>query len=268
MMGQGRAFVGTSGWSYPHWAKGVFYPARLRSSQWLSYYSRHFCTVEVNSSFYRLPSRRVFEEWRGQTPPGFRFSVKASRFITHIKKLEEAEEPLQRMLSSVQGLAAKLGPLLFQLPPSLSYSRERLEAFLATWSKQVKGVCTRGVLEVRHPSWLCDQCYLSLSAAGFALCLSDWPELPVEGPLTTDFVFVRRHGPGALYASAYTPSHLEMDARHIEEWCHQGKEVYIYFNNDAFGWAVRNAQTLIELLHHRGVKEGIGMDRIGKDGPE
>lgn len=257
MRGQGRALVGTSGWSYPHWAEGVFYPSGLRPSQWLTYYSRHFCTVEINSSFYRLPPCRVFEGWREQTPSGFLFAVKASRFITHIKRLEQVEEPLQNLWSSVRGLAGKLGPLLFQLPPSLIYSRERLESFLSAWRQQPQGSSFRGVLEVRHPSWLCEQCYLLLSEAGFALCLSDWPELSVEGPSTADFVFVRRHGPGELYSSSYTPIQLESDARRIREWCDQGKEVFIYFNNDAFGWAVKNALTLIQLLRGERVQESV-----------
>jgi len=243
-----RAFIGTSGWSYPHWGDGVFYPTGLRPPLWLSFYAQCFRTVEINFSFYRLPRREVFEAWREKTPSGFLFAVKASRFLTHIKKLVGIEEPLQRLWDSVQGLGEKLGPLLFQLPPSLPYGKERLEGFLKPLSHQLTRGEGRAALEVRNPTWLCPECYDLLARAGIALCLSDWPDLPVEGPLTADFVFVRRHGPGQLYASEYSEAQLRKEAQRARGWLNQGKEVFIYFNNDAQGWAVKNARTLAQML--------------------
>jgi len=244
----GKAWVGTSGWSYPHWAEGVFYPKGLRPSQWLPFYAQHFSTVEINSSFYRLPRREVFEAWREKTPPGFSFAVKASRFLTHVKKLTEIEEPLQRLWANVQGLGEKLGPLLFQLPPSLPYGKERLEGFLRSLSHQTgEGRC-RAALEVRNPTWLCSECYDLLSESGVALCLSDWPDLSVSGPITARFLFIRRHGPNQLYASEYSQTQLQKEAQQVGDWLNQGKDVFIYFNNDAFGWAVENARTLADML--------------------
>jgi len=243
-----RAFIGTSGWSYAHWGEGVFYPKGLRPSEWLSFYARSFSTVEINSSFYRLPRREVFEAWREKTPSGFLFAVKASRFLTHIKKLMEVEEPLQRLWANVQGLGEKLGPLLFQLPPSLPYRKEKIEGLLNSLPYQLSHGKGRAVLEVRNSSWLHPECYDLLSAAGVALCLSDWPDLPVEGPLTANFVFVRRHGPGQLYASEYSLSQLQNEAQKVRSWLNQGKAVFIYFNNDARGWAVKNARTLAQML--------------------
>ncbi len=242
------AFVGTSGWSYPHWGDGVFYPLGLRSGEWLPFYARHFGTVEINSSFYRLPKREVFEAWREKTPSGFCFAVKASRFLTHVKKLDQAEEPLQRLLSNAQGLAEKLGPLLFQLPPSLPYAKERLASFLEVLSYREGPGRIRAALEVRNATWLCSECYDLLAAAEIALCFSDWPGLKVEDPVTAGFLFIRRHGPHELYASKYTEGQLRSEANRTENWVSRGKDVFIYFNNDANAWAVEDARTLNRLL--------------------
>ena len=242
------AFVGTSGWSYPHWGDGLFYPKGLRPGSWLSFYAQHFATVEINSSFYRLPKREVFETWREKTPGGFCFAVKASRFLTHVKKLDQAEEPLRRLLGSAQGLGSKLGPLLFQLPPSLSYEKERLVNFLEVLSEQRAGAEFRAALEVRNATWLSAECYELLSAAEVALCFSDWPDLKVEEPVTASFLFIRRHGPEDLYASKYPKEQLQQEARRIRYWRDRGKDVYIYFNNDANAWAVEDARTLAQAL--------------------
>ena len=243
-----RAFVGTSGWSYPHWGGGLFYPQGLRSGDWLSFYAQHFATVEINSSFYRLPKREVFEVWREKTPPEFCFAVKASRFLTHIKKLDQAEEPIRRLLERAQGLESKLGPLLFQLPPSLVYEKERLMSFLKALSHPRAEGQFRAALEVRNATWLCAECYELLSAAEIALCFSDWQDVKVEEPVTASFLFVRRHGPQELYASKYPEEQLRREAHRVRYWLDRGKDVYVYFNNDANGWAVEDARTLIQAL--------------------
>ena len=224
-----RAFVGTSGWSYPHWGGGLFYPQGLRSGDWLSFYAQHFATVEINSSFYRLPKREVFEAWREKTPAGFCFAVKASRFLTHIKKLDQAEEPIRRLLGSAQGLESKLGPLLFQLSPSLIYEKERLVSFLEALCHPRAEGQFRAVLEVRNATWLRAECYELLSAAEVALCFSDWPDVKVEEPVTASFLFVRRHGPQELYASKYPEEQLRREAHRIRYWLDRGKDVYSLF---------------------------------------
>ena len=243
-----RAFVGTSGWSYPHWGDGVFYPQGLRSGEWLSFYAQHFATVEINSSFYRLPKKAIFESWREKTPSGFCFAVKASRFLTHVKRLNRTEEPLRRLLGSAQDLESKLGPLLFQVPPSLSYEKERLVSFLEALSHQRTEGRFRAALEVRHASWLHSECYELLSAAEVALCFSDWPNVKVEEPVTASFLFVRRHGPQELYASKYPEEQLRREAHRIRYWLDRGKDLYVYFNNDANGWAVEDARALTQAL--------------------
>jgi len=248
MKKDGQSYVGTSGWSYPHWGQGVFYPPGLRPGEWLSFYARHFSTVEINSSFYRLPRKEVFETWRELTPSGFCFALKASRFLTHVKKLTQAEEPVRRLLENAQDLKEKLGPLLFQLPPSLPYAREKLVGFLEVLSHRKGRGRLQAALEPRHATWLCSECHDLLAAAGIALCFSDWPGLKVEEPVTADFLYIRRHGPHELYASKYTDQRLRQEARRIGHWVGRGKDVFVYFNNDANGWAIKDARTLTQLL--------------------
>jgi uncharacterized protein YecE (DUF72 family) len=226
----------------------VFYPEGLKPSRWLEHYCRHFDTVEVNNTFYHLPARRVFEEWRQRTPAGFTFAIKASRFITHMKKLAQPEEHVALFLQNAAELGDKLGVVLFQLPPFWKFNGERLEGLLAYLAKQKMIRRVRMALEVRHQSWLCDACLALLRRCNVALVLADWPELPVEGPLTADFVFVRRHGPGSLYASDYPEAALKRDAKRARQWLTEGKDVYEYFNNDACGYAVQNALRLRELI--------------------
>lgn len=243
----GRAFIGTSGYSYPHW-KGAFYPKDLKPSEWLPYYSRHFDTVELNNPFYRLPSEKAFEGWRKGTPPGFVFAVKASRFITHIKRLKDPEASVGLFLERASGLREKLGPVLFQLPPSWPFNAPRLEGFLRYLRRQSVVQRLRAVLEVRHKSWLDPQAFKLLEEAGVALCCADWPDLPVEGPVTADFVYLRRHGPASLYSSSYSEEALAEEARKVKGWLKQGLDVYIYYNNDAYGYALENALRLKALI--------------------
>ena len=243
----GHAFIGTSGWNYRDWA-GAFYPQGLKPSQWLDYYAQRFNTVEINNTFYRLPEKRVFEAWRHETPEDFKFAVKASRFITHMKKLADSEEHVTLFLKNARGLGDKLAVLLFQLPPFLKFNRERLDglcAFLRT-QRIVRDV--RAALEVRNATWLCEECFNALRRHNIALVLADWPELDVQEPLTADFVFVRRHGPGSLYASNYPEAMLRGKARRIRAWLAASRDVFVYFNNDARAYAIHNAQTLKNLV--------------------
>ncbi len=241
-------FVGTSGWNYPHWSDGVFYPVGMKQSDWLGYYAQHFNSVEVNTTFYHLPARQVFAAWYTRTPSYFRFAVKANQFITHRKKLHNPEEYVARFLEQVSGLGEKLGVVLFQLPPNWKFHQERLEGLCGFLSQQkiLPGLCS--ALEIRHTSWYDDACFAVLRKHNISLVLTDWPGCIVEGPLTANFVFVRRHGPNSLYASNYPDTYLQRDVQQIHSWLAEGRAVYIYFNNDAHGYAIKNALSLKAFL--------------------
>ncbi|OGW56079.1 MAG: hypothetical protein A3D21_08855 [Nitrospirae bacterium RIFCSPHIGHO2_02_FULL_42_12] len=243
----GKLYIGTSGWNYEHW-RGIFYPDDLPQNRWLDFYSQHFDTVEINFSFYRLPEKKTFEGWYHTTQEHFSFTAKVSRFYTHMKKLALPEENLSRFLENATGLGDKLSAILFQLPPFWNVNVERLAQLAAYMNAQKILPCIRSVLEVRNNSWLSEDVFKVLKDNNIALCLADWPELPVDSPITADFVYVRRHGPSALYASRYTQKELEADAGMIRRWLTSGKDVYVYFNNDAMAWAVKNALELKKLL--------------------
>jgi len=234
--------IGTSGWSYKHW-QGLFYPTDLSQEKWLDYYSQHFDTVELNSPFYHLPPKKTFENWYRKTPKDFLFSVKASRFISHILKLNEAREPLQNLLENASGLQEKLGPILFQLPPNFSFDPERLEKFA-----KVLPTDQRFTFEFRHESWFGDEVYQLLRKNNLALTISDTPKYPLVLETTADFVYVRLHGHEVLYASKYSPKELEEWAERIKDWLADGLDVFVYFDNDANAYAIQNALELKRLL--------------------
>jgi uncharacterized protein YecE (DUF72 family) len=240
-----RPRIGTSGYVYPHWRRR-FYPAGLPVREWLPFYARQLDTVELNNPFYRLPPADTFAGWRAQVPPTFLFAVKASRYLTHVKKLREPAGPLRRLLGRARRLGPTLGPILFQLPAGFHLSLDRLDGFLAALARQRLVPGLRAVLEVRHPSWLDPDATRRLEKAGVALCLADGKALAVTGPLTADFVYVRRHGAGR--SGNYPEAALRADARRVRGWLRERRDVYVYFNNDAHGYAVQNARRLRELL--------------------
>jgi uncharacterized protein YecE (DUF72 family) len=244
---------------YAHWRRR-FYPRELPSREWLAYYAQYFATVELNAPFYRLPTAATFRRWREQAPSGFVFAVKASRYLTHLKQLKDPGAPLTLFLRRARHLGPALGPVLFQLPGRFHLNLERLEGLLAALGRQRLVHPLRAVVEVRHPSWLVPAVLERLRRAGVALCLSDWREAPVTDVLTADFVYVRRHGPSKRYGSRYTDAALESDAADIRCWLNGGRDVYIYFNNDARADAVANARTLLELVNLPGgiCKSGTG----------
>jgi uncharacterized protein YecE (DUF72 family) len=239
--------IGTSGWNYSHWS-GVFYPQDLKAHAWFQYYARFFDTVEVNNTFYRLPAPSVFVRWGEESPAGFCFALKASRFITHVKRLLEPEGSAAEFLRRAAGLKEKSGPILFQMPPSGRANPARLSLFLEYLRRQAIIPDLQVAFEFREPSWLVPEVFAALEKANVALCLADWPAVKVEGPITADFVYIRRHGAGDLYAGAYTRTALCRMADRIQAWREDGRSVYIYFNNDANGHAVANALALKELL--------------------
>jgi len=220
----------------------VFYPDGLPQRKWLDFYSHHFDTVEVNNSFYRLPEKTTFESWRAQTPENFTFAVKASRYLTHIKRLREPEEPLQRLLDHSSGLEEKLGPILYQFPPGWVIDIPRLEAFLRMLPEGI-----RGVFEFRNESWHNDEVWALLSNYKAAYCIMDSPGLPLHLRTTTDFTYIRMHSGGEDTGSNYTNDHLTLWADRITLMLERG-DVYVYFNNDYMGYAVRNAEELREII--------------------
>jgi len=232
--------VGTSGWTYPHW-KNVFYPAACKKSRWLEYYTEYFDTVELNATFYRLPKAKTVEGWKRRTPDFFLWAVKANKYITHTKRLREPKEPLERFYSVASVLEEKLGPILFQLPPSLPFDEERFRGFCGCLSGS-----HRHALEVRHPSWISDRLFAILEEHSIAFCISDTAgRYPFHEAVTADFMYVRLHGSKKLYASDYSEEELQAWAQRIKTW---GKDTYLYFDNDFEGYAVGNAKRLKEIL--------------------
>ncbi len=234
--------IGTSGWHYDHW-RGNFYPGKLPKKNWLAYYSGQFPTVEINASFYRLPEESTFTNWKNAVPKGFCFAVKASRFITHIKRLKDSEEPLGIFLTRARCLKESLGPILYQLPPGLHRDDDRLEAFLALLDKDLKHV-----FEFRHISWMDEMVFSLLSKYNAGFCIFDMPGLTSPLAATTDFAYVRFHGKGELYYGSYPESELADWAGKLKNLGRKLKTIYVYFNNDAGGAAIANAGTMRRLI--------------------
>jgi uncharacterized protein YecE (DUF72 family) len=233
--------IGTSGWVYGHW-RGVFYPAGLRQRDWFAFYARSFDTVEINNSFYRLPAAGTFEAWRRQAPPGFLYAVKASRYLTHLKKLKEPEAPLDRFFENAGNLGQTLGPVLYQLPPHWQVNLDRFEHFL--------GVLPAGrthVVEFRDARWLSEEVFQLMERYGVAHCIHDMHPLAVPLRITAPTVYVRFHGDMEHYGD-YPLATLDAWAGRIVAWNHQHLDVFVYFNNDIFGYAVKNALALKELV--------------------
>jgi len=226
--------IGCSGWQYKHW-RGDFYPADLPTSRWLEYYSTRFDTVEINNSFYRLPDVTTFAAWEARVPRGFVYAVKASRFLTHMKKLRDPEDPLDLFFARARYLKRTLGPVLYQLPPRWALNLERLNTFLAALPRR-----RRHVIEFRDPSWYTDAVFDSLQRRGVSLCLHDMQGSATGRWAVGPFAYVRFHGP-AKYSGTYSNARLMAWA----EWCAQrlrdGVPVYAYFNNDIGGHAPRDA---------------------------
>lgn len=234
--------IGTSGWVYKHWM-GLFYPVSMPGEQQLPFYTQHFPTVEINFSFYKLPERAVFETWRSQTPADFVFAVKGSRYLTHMKKLKDPEEPLTRLMDRAEGLQEKLGPILFQFPHTWHLNCDRLQAFLDLLQQYPQ---QRYTLEFRHSSWLIPEVYKRIEQAKVALCLPVSPTVPLDIRLTAPWTYIRMHS--GQWGTGYSDPELETWATQIRAFWQQGIEVYTYFNNDPEGHAIRDAERLRTLL--------------------
>ena len=238
-------YIGTSGWHYTHW-KGVFYPQHLHKSNWLKFYTTQFSTVELNNSFYRLPSIEAFQKWRETTPEGFIFTVKVSRYITHIKRLKTVDEPVKKFIEHAVYLNGKLGPLLYQLPPNMKFDRALLDDFLSTLPEHYNHV-----IEFRHGSWFNDTVFDLLRSYGAGICIYDMPGFTCPIIATNNTGYIRFHGKGALYSSCYSMEELSAWVKGIEEISEGLADVFIYFNNDAEGYAVRNAIEIKKMLEEK-----------------
>ena len=239
----GRVRIGTSGWVYKHW-RGRFYPEDLPSARWLEFYAARFDTVELNNPFYRQPSLAQFERWRRAVPAGFAYAVKLNRFITHIKRLDVDAATVARSYDTVAGLGPALAAILVQLPPGSKFDRERLDHFMRAVARRRR----RHALEPRDASWLTDDALAALRAHGVALCITDTPRWPSRVAVTAGFIYLRFHGPGRLYASAYDDDQLRGWAARIRAWRDEGRDVLAYFNNDERAYAPRDALRLRELV--------------------
>ncbi len=239
----GKVHIGTSGWHYKHWL-GLFYPQKLPPRDMLGSYVQHFDTVEINNSFYHLPSNSTFDNWRDTTPEHFLFAVKGSRFITHMKKLKDPELSTAKFFAGAERLEKKLGPMLFQLPPRWHLNIERLSEFLIALPKK-----HQYSLEFRDQSWEVNEVYKLLREHNVALCIHDLGgrETPIE--ITANFTYVRFHGPTeAKYSGSYSPQALRKWADRIKQWQKELTSIYVYFNNDIGGHAITNAKQLKKLI--------------------
>ncbi|MGE5894043.1 MAG: DUF72 domain-containing protein [bacterium] len=234
--------IGCSGFNYPHW-KGTFYPEGLPQKQWLSNYCAVFSSVELNVTFYRLPRQSTFEKWYSETPDNFIFALKGSRFITHIKRLIEPNDSLRLFFAGALHLKDKLEIVLWQFPPAFRADIERLKKFI----KLLRKYPVRNTLEFRNETWISEEVIDLCGKQNISLCMADWPAFLENLPVTSDFVYIRRHGAGG-HDACYSRAELKKDAQRIKQFVKQGKDVYIYFNNDAFGYAPANAKELASLL--------------------
>jgi uncharacterized protein YecE (DUF72 family) len=230
--------VGCSGWVYKHW-RGQFYPEGLPQKRWFERYSQEFDTVEINASFYRVPLSSTFEGWREKAPPGFRYAVKVNRFITHMKKLLDCEEPLVQFIALARTLEGTLGPLLYQLPPSLHKDVARLGAFLERLPRDLEHV-----VEFRHASWYDEEVRALLDRHGVGFVAHDLRGLTAPRWASGRTAYVRFHGTGGKYWGRYSPDEIADWTRWCLEQGREGRSVWCYFNNDIHGHAIEDARAL------------------------
>jgi uncharacterized protein YecE (DUF72 family) len=239
--------IGTSGWSYKHWS-GIFYPKEIKPDKYLEYYITRFDCVELNSSFYNLPRETTVTGWMNRTPETFRFCPKLSRFITHQMQLVNIELALRKFFDVFEGMKNRLGPVLIQLPPGLSYEKSLICNFLSLLKEHYNQY--RFAVEVRNKSWTNDSFFGLLSQYGISFVIADsGNRYPYFEAVTTDFVYLRFHGREQLYASVYSENDLKSYAEKITVWLNEGKEVWVFFNNDYYCYAVKNADRLEKIIY-------------------
>jgi len=238
--------IGTSGWSYKHW-KDIFYPQGLKPADWFNWYAQHFHSSEINTSFYHLPKPETVVAWAEKAPKGFTFCPKMSRFVTHMKKLRNVEEPLKRFFEIFAPLYGCMGPVLIQLPPMLRFNEDVAASFF-------KLITTRYpeqsfVLEVRHDTWMQDTSIALMKEYNIGFVISQSAHFfPYAEWVTAKHVYLRFHGPDALYASGYSDEQLRCYADRCRQWISNGHIVWAYFNNDIHGYAFHDAQRFREIM--------------------
>lgn len=242
----GIIYIGTSGWSYPHWAKGVFYPRTVPTQDWLKYYASVFNTVEINSTFYRLSNPLSLERWAMVTPPDFAFAVKIWRRISHDLRLVDVQKELQDFYNSIFPLQGKIKVFLLQMPPSFIPDVERLDEFFQLWFGTFKNSLL--AMELRNRKGFQNGIFDVMSKYHVSLCLEDYKGCEIDNIITTDWVYIRRHGYSGRYQGEYPIEELKKDADKIGVWTKEGKDVFVYFNNDIGGCAPKNAMQLLKLL--------------------
>ncbi len=245
-MSKQRIHIGASGWSYPEW-KGFFYPADLKSTEWLSYYSRVFDTVEINSSFYHLPKTQTVINWTSYVPDDFRFCPKMSRYLTHIKRLKDPEEPLERFFEIFKPMQSKLGPVLIQLPANVPYDRDIVHRFFTILSSEYQEY--QFALEARHQSWLADEAIDQISKHNIAWVISQsGVGFPYLEKITARYIYLRFHGPGKLFDSSYSDIDLQAFAGKFKLWSEGGHSIWAFFNNTMNGHAIANIKEIKGML--------------------
>ena len=238
-----KIYIGTSGWLYKHW-NGRFYPEKSNAKQQWEFYCEHFDTVEINNSFYKLPPPTVFEDWYSNSPKKMLFAVKGNRFITHMRKLTQPEEPITRLFFSILQLKEKLGPILFQLPPKWKVNVTRLMEFLEALPKGY-----RYAFEFRNETWYNEEIYRILKQFNCAFCIYELAGHKSPMQITANYVYVRLHGPAEFkYQGSYSNPILKKWAKQCEGWLKEKKDVYVYFDNDQDAYAAFNALTLKKFV--------------------
>ena len=255
---RGSLHIGTSGWTYEHWL-GRFYPEKNGAGESaLAQYARVFRSVELNASFYRMPTERAMQSWLAETPDDFVFAAKTSRFITHRKRLNDPHIHIPIFFGRIFGLKPKLGPLLIQLPPNFALKLDRLKAFVELLPEH------RYAIEFRHESWWTEEVYALLRSHNVAFCLYHLAGRETPEIVTADFVYVRLHGPGAAYQGSYEDAALGRWQRKIARWRREGCDVYVYFDNDEKAYAAEDALRLRQMLGERPLSDAAPGPPIGE----
>ncbi|SEJ21887.1 Uncharacterized conserved protein YecE, DUF72 family [Dyadobacter sp. SG02] len=239
-----KIHIGTSGWSYKHW-KGNFYPDNVKAAEYLTFYARYFPVSEINNSFYKLPAKEIVAKWVDTVPEGFLFCPKMSRYLSHLKKLRDPQEPLERFFNIFRPFQEYLGPVLIQLPANSRFKAEVAETFYEETDRYDD---FRFALEVRHPSWFSEESIGLMKSHGITLVFSQADRLPYHEEITAKDIYLRFHGPTTLYSSSYSDDVLEDYAEKFAAWADDGHEVWAFFNNDIGGHAVANAMKLQERV--------------------
>lgn len=242
IMSSGSIHLGTSGWTYDHW-KEVFYPDSVPKRQWFEYYCSQFQTVELNSSFYRIPTLKVVEGWNNRSPEDFRFAIKMSRLVTHERKLKNCEHELEWFLSVFEPLKKKIAVFLIQLPPTLKFDPDRIVHFSKLLPNDVPIV-----FEFRNTTWYCDETVSVLKNLGYSFCIHDMAGLATEKIVTSPVAYIRFHGFNSQYGGDYPDSNLLQWVKWIKAQAAKGVSVYGYFNNDIGGFAIKNCRRLREMV--------------------